>query len=265
MVKALFFDIDGTLVSFTTHKIPQTTVDAIAQAKKNGVKIYISTGRPISLITNLGQIEHLIDGYITTNGAYCFVDDESGRHTICCNDIPTEDIQMMLNAASQWDRPVIFVGQQDIAIYNYKEIVDDVFHKGLGVTNLDYDKPIEDVLVQPILQMTPFISEEQEALIMSNLKDCTSGRWCLDFTDITCKAADKGKGLLAMAEHEGFNIADTMAFGDGGNDISIIKQAGIGVAMWNAGDEVKKNADFTTTSVDEDGIMNALIKYGVIS
>ena len=62
MIKALFFDIDGTLVSFTTHKIPQTTVDAIAQAKKNGVKIYISTGRPISLITNLGQIEHLIDG-----------------------------------------------------------------------------------------------------------------------------------------------------------------------------------------------------------
>jgi len=56
-----------------------------------------------------------------------------------------------------------------------------------------------------------------------------------------------------------------MAFGDGGNDISIIKQAGIGVAMGNAGDEVKKNADFTTTSVDEDGIMNALIKYGVIS
>ena len=144
MIKALFFDIDGTLVSFTTHKIPQTTVDAIAQAKKNGVKIYISTGRPISLITNLGQIEHLIDGYITTNGAYCFVDDETGRHTICCNDIPTEDIQIMLNAASQWDRPVILVGQQDIAIYNYKEVVDDVFHKGLGVTNLDYDKPSFD-------------------------------------------------------------------------------------------------------------------------
>ena len=265
MIKALFFDIDGTLVSFNTHQIPQTTVDAIADAKKNGVKIYISTGRPISLITNLGQIEHLIDGYITTNGAYCFVDDETGRHTICCNDIPTEDIQIMLNAASQWDRPVILVGQQDIAIYNYKEVVDDVFHKGLGVTNLDYDKPIEDVLVQPILQMTPFISEEQEALLMLNLKNCTSGRWCLDFTDITCKAADKGKGLLAMAEHEGFNIADTMAFGDGGNDISIIKQAGIGVAMGNAGDEVKKNADFITTSVDEDGIMNALIKYGVIS
>jgi Cof subfamily protein (haloacid dehalogenase superfamily) len=264
MIKALFFDIDGTLVSFKTHIIPQSTVDAIAEAKKNGVRIYISTGRPISLITNLGQIEHLIDGYITTNGAYCFVDDETGRHTICCNDIPTEDIQMMLNAASKWDRPVIVVGQQDIAIYNYKDVVDDVFHKGLGVDNLDYDKPIEDVLIQPVLQMTPFISEEQEVELMSKMKNTTSGRWCPDFTDITCKAADKGKGLLAMAEHEGLAVADTMAFGDGGNDISIIKQAGIGVAMGNAGDEVKKNADFITTSVDEDGIMNALIKFGVI-
>ena len=57
-IKALFFDIDGTLVSFKTHKIPQSTVDALEQAKKNGVEVYISTGRPQLLITNLGQIEH---------------------------------------------------------------------------------------------------------------------------------------------------------------------------------------------------------------
>lgn len=72
-VKALFFDIDGTLVSFKTHRIPQSTVDALEQAKKNGVEIYISTGRPKQIINNLGQIEHLIDGYITANGARCFV------------------------------------------------------------------------------------------------------------------------------------------------------------------------------------------------
>lgn len=65
-IKALFFDIDGTLVSFRTHKIPQSTVDALENAKRNGVAVYISTGRPIMLINNLGQIEHLIDGYITT-------------------------------------------------------------------------------------------------------------------------------------------------------------------------------------------------------
>ena len=70
-IKALFFDIDGTLVSFKSHRIPQSTVDALEQAKKNGVEVYISTGRPKQIINNLGQIEHLIDGYITANGARC--------------------------------------------------------------------------------------------------------------------------------------------------------------------------------------------------
>ena len=83
-VKALFFDIDGTLVSFKTHQIPQSTVDAIAQAKANGVGVFISTGRPLPIITNLKAIEQYIDGYITTNGALCIVDGKA----ICCNPIP---------------------------------------------------------------------------------------------------------------------------------------------------------------------------------
>ena len=94
-IKALFFDIDGTLVSFKTHKIPQSTVDALEQAKKNGVEVYISTGRPQLIINNLGQIEHLIDGYITTNGARCFVGDKVvSQHAI----LP-EDVKKIIEAA----------------------------------------------------------------------------------------------------------------------------------------------------------------------
>ena len=55
-----------------------------------------------------------------------------------------------------------------------------------------------------------------------------------------------------------------MAFGDGGNDISMLQHAGIGVAMGNAGDEVKKVADYVTSSVDEDGVINALRHFGVL-
>ena len=66
---ALFFDIDGTLVSFETHQIPPSTILALTQAKANGHKVFIATGRPPIIITNLGAIEHLIDGYVTTNGA----------------------------------------------------------------------------------------------------------------------------------------------------------------------------------------------------
>ena len=99
---------------------------------------------------------------------------------------------------------------------------------------------------------------------MPRLNNCTSGRWHPAFTDITSADADKGKGLQAMAEYLGLDISETMAFGDGGNDISIIREAGVGVAMGNAGDNLKAVADYITTSVDEDGVKNALEKYGVI-
>lgn len=58
-MKALFFDIDGTLVSFKTHEIPVSTVAALEQAHDSGVKIFISTGRPPMFINNLGAISHL--------------------------------------------------------------------------------------------------------------------------------------------------------------------------------------------------------------
>ena len=69
MTKALFFDIDGTLVSFKTHSIPASTIEALEKAHAKGVKIFISTGRPTLFINNLQAIEHLIDGYMTANGA----------------------------------------------------------------------------------------------------------------------------------------------------------------------------------------------------
>ena len=77
MIKALFFDIDGTLVSFRTHSVPDSTVKALAEAKNKGIKIFISTGRPRPLINNLEPIEDLIDGYITVNGAICTVGSET--------------------------------------------------------------------------------------------------------------------------------------------------------------------------------------------
>lgn len=259
-IKALFFDIDGTLVSFQTHRIPQSTVDALEKAKKNGVEVYISTGRPKMIITNLGQIEHLIDGYITTNGARCFV----GNHTVCQHPILLSDVNKVIVASQRDGYPVIVVGEKHLAILNLTPIVEDIFVKGLGVDSLDFQSDMSDLEGEDILQLTPFCSAEQEGKLMPTLDNCTSGRWHPAFTDITAGDADKGKGLHAMAAYLGLDIAQTMAFGDGGNDISIIKEAGVGVAMGNAGENVKEVADYVTTSVDEDGVKNALIHFGVI-
>lgn len=259
-VRALFFDIDGTLVSFKTHKIPQSTVDALEQAKRNGVKVYISTGRPKMIITNLGQIEHLIDGYITTNGARCFV----GDHTVCQCPIAASDVEKVIAASDRDGYPVIVVGERHLAIHHLTPVVEEIFVKGLGVDSLDFHTNVADLAGEDILQLTPFCSAEQEAALMPTLDNCTSGRWHPAFTDITAGDADKGKGLHAMAEYLGLDVEETMAFGDGGNDISIIKEAGVGVVMGNAGEEVKEIADYVTTSVDEDGVKNALLHFGVI-
>ena len=97
--KALFFDIDGTLVSFNTHRIPDSTVQALRAAKQKGVMVFISTGRPIHIINNLGQIDDLIDGYITTNGAYCFI----GKEQVCMNAISEDEVAVIMDACRQWE------------------------------------------------------------------------------------------------------------------------------------------------------------------
>ena len=67
-----------------------------------------------------------------------------------------------------------------------------------------------------------------------------------------------------MLAHFGIPASDTMAFGDGGNDIEMLRFAGVGVAMGNAGEEVRLAADYVTDDVDHDGIQNALRRFGVI-
>ena len=257
---ALFFDIDGTLVSFETHQIPPSTILALTQAKANGHKVFISTGRPPIIITNLGAIEHLIDGYITTNGALCFV----GKDIVTSKAIPQEEARFVAKDSIEKQYGIIVIGEKDVAVLDPKGDVDLIFRQHLAVENLSLAKPIEQVLEQRILQMTPFFDKDYEAELINKLPGCTSGRWHPAFTDITAQGADKGEGLLAMAKHQGLDPQYTMAFGDGGNDTTMIRKAGIGVAMGNAIDELKKEADFVTTTVDEDGIQYALRHFGLI-
>ena len=257
---ALFFDIDGTLVSFKTHQIPPSTVLALTRAKANGHRVFIATGRPPLIITNLGAIEHLIDGYVIINGALCFV----GEKIVRCEEIAPDAAQLVVRDAQEKNYGIIVVGETDVAVLDPKGEVDRIFRQQLAVENLNKAKPIDVVLRQRILQLTPFFNEDYEQELMKRIPDCISGRWHPAFTDITAKDADKGKGILAMAEHFGLDPQYTMAFGDGGNDISMIRSAGIGVAMGNALDSLKQEADYTTTSVDEDGILNALCHFRLI-
>ena len=242
MIKALFFDIDGTLVSFNTHAIPPTTIEAIAAAKAKGIRIFIATGRPAVIINNLSALQDrgLIDGYITMNGGYCFV----GEEVIYKSAIPAADVQTLARISSEQNFPCIFVGEHDICVCQPDDMVKKIFNDYLKVDVLPVKTP--------------------EEAIRPQLPDCESGRWFPAFADITAKGNTKQKGIDEIINHFGIRLEETMAFGDGGNDVSMLRHAAIGVAMGNAVDEVKEHANYITTSVDEDGVANALKHFSII-
>ena len=259
MTKALFFDIDGTLVSFNTHRIPQSAVDALAEAKSRGAKVFISTGRPMRLINNLDAIQHLVDGYITANGACCTV----GGEVIACREIPNPEARALIGAAREEGFAMLVVGESRLTVVNDGTDVDRYFRQMLDVKDLGEGVSLDSVLSERIVQLTPIIGEDAERRLMPLLPSCVSARWYPAFTDITAVGADKGTALKTVAAHLGIDIKDTIAFGDGGNDKSILLAAGTGVAMGNASDDVKAAADYVTASVDEDGLARALERLGI--
>lgn len=260
MIKALFFDIDGTLVSFNTHKVAQSTIEGLNIAKERGIKIFISTGRPLSFINNLEDIEHLIDGYITTNGSYNFM----GKSVISMHSIPKEEVLTLVDYLNKHEYPAILVGTDNTAVINHKPIVDRIVIDTLNITNIDYSITAETVLQQDILQITPFITQEQQDIIMPQIPHCASERWHPEFIDTVNKQASKGKALSDIVAYNDLLISETMAFGDGGNDISMLLKAGVGVAMGNANDNVKAMANYVTSSADDGGIYKALKHFEVI-
>lgn len=260
MTKALFFDVDGTLVSFRTHRIPQSAIDALGRAKAHGMKLFTATGRPRQLLNSIPEVEPLMDGYILATGALCTMGDDVVREDL----IPREEAEAMVEFCNERHLPAVVVGKDDIQIINRNTLVDHIFYDMLKVTYDKFDVPVDEVIGQGVLQITPFLNEDEERTILPHLPGCTSARWYPAFCDVTSAAADKANGIRAIAAHMGIDISETMAFGDGGNDMSMLRAAGTGVAMGNALDEVKAHADYVTTTVDDDGISNALRHFGLI-
>ena len=89
-------------------------------------------------------------------------------------------------------------------------------------------------------------------------------RWYPLFADIIARGNSKSHGIDKVIAYYGIDLKDTMAFGDGGNDIPMLRHAGTGIAMGNAAPEVQAAANYVTTSVDENGILNALKHFGVL-
>ncbi|MDR0395164.1 MAG: Cof-type HAD-IIB family hydrolase [Tannerella sp.] len=258
MVKALFFDIDGTLVSFKTHRIPDSTRKSIETIRNKGIKVFIATGRHFSVINNLDDMT--FDGYITMNGCYCL---QGTDNVIFKKSIEQSDVNRFIDYLQQEkELSCLFVEEHRLSL-NYVDdemqfLINLLKQDMPSVNDLDYYRDKE------LFQLTAFFKDSQEEEVMSLLPNCSSMRWYPTFSDVIAKGVDKGVGIDQFCNYYGFPLEETMAFGDGGNDIEMLRHAGIGVAMGNANDNVKQAADYVTDSVDDDGILKALQHFELI-
>lgn len=258
MIKAVFFDIDGTLVSFQTHRIPDSAKKAIRRLREKGIKVFIATGRHWRVINNLDGLE--FDGYVTLNGSCCYVGKDK---LVYKRTIPGEDIRHLLELEQGPESfPCIFVQENGMFINYVNALTDEVFRL------LNFPEPpqrdIREALLVDNYQLIAFFKEDQEERIMQLLSGCEATRWNPLFTDVVPAGGSKRVGMEKILEYFGITREECMALGDGGNDIPMLQYAGIGVAMGNAREEVKSQADFVTRSVDEDGVEYALRHFGLL-
>ena len=256
-IKAVFFDIDGTLVSFNTHVVPNSTRRAIARLREQGIKVFIATGRLMKHVTVVDDIE--VDGYVTVNGGYCIT---SSGEVIFEQYFPRETVEQAISLSEQYGFELNVMTHQDMYVNSWGERVEKIasmIHITPTVADLR-----EVAATQPVVQMCPYISKELEQEIMPLLPDCVGSRWIETFMDLNLKGVDKSLGVKHVMEYYGLTMAQAMAFGDGGNDLPMVRDAAIGVAMGNACEELKNAADFITESVDEDGVERALKHFGLI-
>lgn len=255
MIKAIFLDIDGTLVSFKTHRIPQSTIDAISNVRRQGVKVFIATGRPLPFVNNLEGLEY--DGIMTVNGACC----QTGDGTVLRHDsIDRDDLARLVVYCQTHPFPVAFASNDDVFMTESSVESEEIFE----LLNLDAPRvaPISECLDMDVMQIIGFFDANEENVLMKDvLLDCAAQRWHPLFADVIRRGNNKAQGIDTILDYYGIGLDEAMAFGDGGNDMEMLKHVRYGVAMGNARDEVKKVAHYVTQSVDNGGIALALQKF----
>ena len=256
-IKAVFFDIDGTLVSFKSHTVPESARRAIARLREQGVKVFIATGRLMKHVAIVNDIE--VDGYITVNGGYCIT---SAGEVIFESAFPRATVERVIDLSEQYGFDLNVMTHKDMYVSSMGERVKKI------ASMINIMPTVADVraiaATQPVVQMCPYISRELEQEIMPLLPDCVGSRWIETFMDLNVRGVDKSLGIQQVMNYYGLTMAEAMAFGDGGNDLPMVRDAAVGVAMGNACDELKAVADYITSSVDEDGVSRALEHFGLI-
>lgn len=251
----LFFDIDGTLAN--GKYVPESADKAIQQARKNGDLVFICTGRNVSYAC--GNFHDYADGFVCNNGRLAVLQNE----VICDEPIPSETLDIILKKLDEVGAAYVFhtidkgyLGGNPEG-YSFLEIAGDAGYMVQAedihaIRAYNYDIWFRD------LDHRLKIEKALKGISLVNPHDPHPT------ADMTVVGFDKGEALVRVAESLNVHLENTYAFGDGVNDVSMLKKAGHGIAMGNGVNEVKEIAEFITTDIDKDGIYNALKHYGLI-
>lgn len=257
MIKAIFFDVDGTLLSHKTKQIPPDAEQVLFSLKNQGIKIFMSTGRHSSELAEL-PVNHIdFDGYVTLNGHLCL---NGKKQTVYDTPFNHEITETLVHVFQARKYPLALVNADGI----YINFINDTVRKA----QLSISTPLPEIgqyKSEALYQATAFFTRSEEALLETSLpKNCKFARWCDHGVDIISSEGGKVRGIKYFCDFYGIHPNEVMAFGDAENDIDMLNFAGIGVAMGNAQECVKKTADYVTADVDEGGISLALQHFRIL-
>lgn len=264
MIKALFFDIDGTLMPFSTRKISENTLAALHQAKANGLHLFIASGRPPIQLQLLDESFHSVpwDGYVMMNGQFCLDENRKAFHIKAMPQEALETLVPWLKETADFcctfhEENYSYDLRFNQRTWNYLSSI------GKTERMTPVDDPVR-ALSHPTYMICPYIPPEKDEEFVAHAPGLKSARWTPDFADIIPADGGKDVGIGLMLERFGITPEECMAFGDGGNDITMLDYCGTGVAMGNANDAVRAHADYVTDHCDDDGIVSALKHFKLI-
>ena len=264
MKNAVFFDIDGTL--WNMHmQIPESTVSAIRKLRENGDYAFICSGRSRSNIRTPELLNIGFDGVIASCGAHIDFHKETAYQVL----LSAKQVAHALSVLKKYHLPVVLEGPEYVYV-NEDDFLDDPYvvhlRKELGEHLKSIPSDPAEIRINKMsclakdLDIPAFIrdmGDEFDVIVHKELL----GHGVLE---INPAGLSKATGIKKVCEMLDIPLENTYAFGDSANDIEMLSFVAHSVAMGNGTEEVKEKAEYVTTGVDEDGIYNGLLHYGLI-
>lgn len=263
--KAVFFDIDGTLLNVHRQKtkISKSVKEAIRALRRAGHYTFIASGRPRAYLSDELIDPDLFDGHILMNGAVVSLSDHK---VIFRKNLPVETVKKIISRAEA--NHVEYVLESDPFVYLKKE------YKALEkvYTSIDislkhfireYNASLKDMQIAKIefLSDTPNAGGLFHELLawpgLTGLLDPT----LLKYMELYSADVSKATGIAEILRHFDIPVEQSFAFGDGLNDLEMMDAAGTSLVMGNAGNALKAKADYVLPTVDEDGVAEGIYRY----